>query len=202
MSHSRVISDSTGNLAECLQRISYSAAFQKALLMNSSGDQIPYVQPLLDVVGLFDELQIGYAMIGGVAAMYYGRARFTEDLDFVAVSGHMNVLAAHGDTMRRHHFDPACTHMLYHESGINIDVWKDQFSDEIVSRSREVELADRKVRIADPHDLIAMKLRAGRLRDDYDISEILRNQEIDDATIQSRVEPDQFQHYLEVKKRR
>jgi hypothetical protein len=182
MSRSRAISQTAGNLTECLHLISRSAAFQKALIMGSSDDEIPYVQPLLDVVDLFEELKIGYAMIGGVAAMYYGRSRFTDEFEFVA----SNDFGSH----------ECCD-----TNGIQIDVWKDEFSNGIISRSREVDLAGRKVRIADPHDLIAMKLRAGRLQDDYDISEILKHQKIDDAIIQARVQAEEFQHYLDVKKR-
>ena len=87
-----------------------------------NGTQVPYTQPLIDAVSLFEELKIGYALAGGVAAMYYGRARFTEDLEFVAASGHMDVLAANADAMRRHRFDPASTWKLYHESGVDIDM--------------------------------------------------------------------------------
>ena len=162
---------------------------------------VPYAQPLIDAVSLFEELKIAYALAGGVAAMYYGRARFTEDLDFVAASGHMDVLAANPDAMRRHHFDRASACKLYHDSGVDIDIWKDQHSDEIVARAREADLAGRKVGVADPHDLISMKLRAGRLQDDYDISEILRAQSIDEPLIRARVTSEQFQHFVEIKRR-
>jgi hypothetical protein len=57
------------------------------------------------------------------------------------------------------------------------------------------------VRIAEPQDLIAMKLRAGRLQDDYDISEILRGQAIDEAAVQSRVTLQQFAHFNEIRRR-
>lgn len=167
----------------------------------SPRDRVPYAGPLLDVVGLFNELGIGYALVGGVAAMYYGRTRFTEDVDFVAAGGHEDVLRSNPDAMRRHHFDPGCTWKLYHDSGVDIDIWKDEHADGIVSRAKEIALAGTTVRIADPHDLIAMKLRAGRIQDDYDVSEILKGTAIDDAIVDRRVTPEQFQHYLAVKKR-
>ena len=104
--------------------------------------------------------------------------------------------------MRDCGFDPACTWKLYHQSGIDIDVWKDQYSDAIVGRARIVELAGRPVRVAEPHDLIAMKLRAGRMRDDYDISEILLGREmIDDAVVRGRVSSAEFERYLQIKER-
>lgn len=157
--------------------------------------QTPYAQPLLDAASLFDELGIGYALIGGVAAMNYGRARFTEDVDFVAMSGHMDLLIQHPDIMQRHHFEPTCTWKLYHTSGIEIDIWKDQFSDEIVRRAETVTLAGRPIRIADRHDLIAMKLRANRVQDDYDISEMIKAGAVDEGVVAALVTPDEMDHF-------
>jgi len=175
---------------------------RRALMNETGGQPVPYARPLLDAVALFDELAIRYALVGGVASMYYGRARFTEDLDFVAHSGHRDVFDRNGDAMLRHGFDPTCSWKLYHETGVEIDLCKDEFSDQIVQRAVEVELVGRRVRIAEPHDLIAMKLRAGRLQDDYDISEILRGpRAIDDTVVKERVTPDQFAHYLSIKQR-
>ena len=37
------------------------------------------IKPLQDAVALFEELGIAYAVVGGIAAMVYGRARWTED---------------------------------------------------------------------------------------------------------------------------
>src|SRR5947208_8816669 len=122
MDVANALSRSAGDLAACLVRMSRGAGFRRAL-MAESGDQVPYAKPLLDAVELFEHLGIGYALIGGVAAMYYGRARFTEDLDFVAVAGHADVLSKHGGEMREHHFDPSSTWKLYHESGVEIDPW-------------------------------------------------------------------------------
>src|SRR3954471_20161285 len=167
-------------LDSTLKRMEYGRALKGALLMNPHPDTwVPYAQPLLDAVSLFEELKIGYALAGGIAAMYYGRSRFTEDVDFIAVSGHMETFAAHPETMQKHHFDPSCNFKLYHQSGVQVDLWKDDHADEIVSRASAVELAGRSIRIVEAHDLIAMKLRAKRLKDDYDISQILLNRQID-----------------------
>ncbi len=161
----------------------------------------PYVEALFDTVDLLEELGIGYALVGGVASMYYGRARFTEDLDFVAVSGRESVLAANPQAMRQWHFDPSCTWKLLHDSDVEVVLWKDEHSDRIVERAPRAELAGRSVRIAEPHDLIAMKLRAGRVQDDYDISEIVKGTAINDAVVQERVSPGQFSHYQAIRRR-
>src|SRR5580704_11827516 len=93
-----------GQLGPIIDRMEYGRAVKGALLMNARTEsQVPYAQPLLDAVSLFEELGIGYALVGGIAAMYYGRARFTEDVNFVAVAGHMQVLAAHRAEMEKHH---------------------------------------------------------------------------------------------------
>jgi len=191
---------SKGNLNACLERIAYGVAFRSAL-MGGQEENLPLRRPLLDAVALFEHLQLGYALVDGVAAMYYGRQRFTEDVDFAVVPGHMEVLAANGTIMKEHHFDPGCTFKLYHDSGIDVDIWKDEFSAEIISRAREADLAGQRVRIAEPHDLVAMKIRAGRVQDDYDITQILRGTPIDDAIVQQRITPEQYARYLELKQR-
>lgn len=160
-----------------------------------------YAAPLLDAVALFDELHIGYALIGGVAAMVWGRARYTEDIDFVAAAGHEAALKQHPDAMRRHHFDPSCTWKLYHDSGLEIDLWKDEHVEGIVARAVSVELAGRDVRVAEAHDLIAMKLRADRPQDDYDISEIVQRMSIDEATLAQRVDADALARFRAIRQR-
>jgi hypothetical protein len=185
-----------------LDRIGYGRALKSELLMNSKSENwVPYAQPLLDAVALFEELKIGYALIGGIAAMYYGRARFTEDVDFVAVTGHMNIFATHAAEMEKHHFASDCVHKLYHKSGVEVDLGKDAFADQIVGNAIEAELAGRPVRIIEVHDLIAMKLRAGRLKDDYDISEIVLNATVDEARLAGMVTPERLAHFHEIKQR-
>jgi hypothetical protein len=133
-----------GPLDPTLARMEYGRALKGALLMQGKpGDWVPYTQPLLDAVALFDALGIGYALVGGIAAMYYGRARFTEDVDFVAVTGHMDVFAVNPAIMEKYHFDPTCTYKLYHRSGVQVDLRKDEHADQIVANSHAVELSGR-----------------------------------------------------------
>ena len=192
-----------GKLDQTLARMDYGRALKGALLMAEKDPAwVPYAQPLLDAVSLFEELGIGYALIGGIAAMYYGRARFTEDVDFVAASGHPEILAAHPAETEKHHFDPTCTYKLYHQSGVQVDIWKDEHADGIIQRSNIVELAGRSVRVIEPHDLIAMKLRARRLKDDYDISQIAQSTVIDPERLKTLVTPQQFEQFKELAARR
>ncbi len=156
---------------------------------------------LLDAVTLFDELSIGYALIGGLAAMIYGKSRFTEDVDFVADPGHMDVLVAHPEAMRRHGFDPQCTWKLYHDSGITIDIWKDDYAQGIVQRAEPVQLAGRSIAVARVEDLVAMKLRSDRPQDEYDISEILKAGTLDSDKISTLITSAQAQRLDQIRRR-
>jgi len=97
--------------------------------------------------------------------------------------------------MKRHRLDPTRTFRLYHDSGIQIDLGKDEHAAGIVQRRVRRKVGDRFVHVAEPHDLIDMKLRADRPQDDYDISEIVRDQPIDRGEIKSRVTAGQFRRF-------
>lgn len=184
------MSSSRNQLGEILDRMDYGRALKGELLMNGKPDSwVPYAQPLLDAVALFEELNIGYALIGGIAAMYYGRSRFTEDVDFVVSGIGVPPMKNIGQTP-----------MLL-KSGVQVDLWKDEHANEIISRAIEVELAGNPIRIIEPHDLIAMKLRAGRLKDDYDISQMVLTTAIDETRLATMVSAEQFEHFSEIKKR-
>jgi hypothetical protein len=157
--------------------------------------------PLIDAVELFTRLNIPYALVGGIAAMIYGRARPTDDVDFVAATAHRDILAANPDVMRACHFDPSSTWKLYHDSGVKIDIWKDEHSDQIAARATTVQMGNQSVRVADPHDLIAMKLRANRIQDDYDVSQILKHRTIDEGRLQSLVTPAELAHFRAIQAR-
>jgi hypothetical protein len=46
-----------------------------------------------------------------------------------------------------------------------------------------------------------MKLRSGRLKDDYDISQIAASVSIDEARLRTMVTSDRFTHFLAIKDR-
>ena len=172
--------------------------------MTRDGETAPpsaLADTLHDAVALFRELKIKYALIGGLAAMVHGRSRYTEDVDFVAQPGHAEILARHPEVMRKHGFDPGCTWKLYHRSGIDVDLWKDQHAPDIVGRAVRRKLGQRFARVAEPHDLVAMKLRADRPQDDYDVAEILSAQSLDVQRLRPLVTAAQFRRFEQIKKR-
>ncbi|MBB6428601.1 hypothetical protein [Algisphaera agarilytica] len=191
-------------LLEALDQSRRGRASTRALTMGQSKQnqhESDLADALQDAVAMFRELKIGYALIGGLAAMVHGRSRYTEDVDFVAEPGHEDILAKHPEVMKRHRFDPACTWKLYHTSGIDIDLWKDDHAASIVKRAVRRKLGDRFAKVAEAHDLIAMKLRADRPQDDYDIAQIVEAQKIDAERIKSLVNASQFKRFKTIVQR-
>ena len=158
-------------------------------------------QALLAAVGLFEALHIPYALIGGLAAMVYGKSRFTEDVDFVAQPGHMQTLQSNTGVMQQFGFDPKCTWKLYHQSGIDIDIWKDEHASTIIEHAQPIRLAGTTVAVARAEDLVAMKLRSDRPQDEYDISEILKAGMLDQRQLQAIITDEQAQRLEQIKKR-
>ncbi len=189
------------DLGQCLDVINRALHTRRELLMDDAAPQADLTRALLDAVGLFEQLGISYALVGGLAAMYYGRARFTEDVDFIAAADHEQTLAQHPDAMRQWHFDPSCTWKLYHQTGIAIDLWKDAHVPAMLQRAISARLAGQTVQMVEVYDLLAMKLRADRPQDDYDISEICKQRQIDEQLLRQRVEPAQFERFVQLKKR-
>lgn len=191
-------------LAEALDQSRRGRASTRKLRMVDSNDKshdLDLALALQDAVSLFRELKIGYALIGGLAAMVHGRSRYTEDVDFVAEPGHSDVLADHPHAMKRYRFDPTCTRKLYHQSGISIDLWKDAHARDIIKRAVRRKLGERFTKVAEPHDLIAMKLRADRPKDDYDIAQIIEAQDLDPGRIKSLVTAKEFRRFEAIAKR-
>ncbi|MCY2953362.1 MAG: hypothetical protein NTU53_15490 [Planctomycetota bacterium] len=189
------------DLGACFAELARGLAFRNAIIGEPAGEAIAYVQPLLDVIRLFEELGIKYAIVGGIAATYYGGKRFSEGPDFVIASEDSQVLERKGEVMRRHRFALSNESELRHASGVEGKLWIDGHADEVVERACVRRIAGRLIRVADVHDLIAMQLRADRVQDDYDISEILKKTAVDDEVVRARVTTEQFGHYLAVKQR-
>ena len=136
---------------------------------------------VLAAISLFEEKQIEYALIGGVAAMYYGQPRFTDNIDFLVAGLNASQIAVEAIAPAKILFDTNCA--------------------EIVDRAFETPLKGRICRMVEVHDLIAMKLGVGRLSDDADISKIWLNNTIDDSRLRTLISPEQFAHFESIKRR-
>jgi hypothetical protein len=162
---------------------------------------------LKDVVGRFDEVGIEYFLVGSLATMYYGRPRFTQDVDLVVrikakQVSHFETLfpledyycppreVLHDEVIRRGSFN-----LIHQNSGIKVDVVIDKetaFYQSEFSRRKKMEIAPGLfVYIATPEDLILKKLayyREGQSEKHLnDIRDIMVNVRIDEDYIKEWV---------------
>lgn len=163
---------------------------------------------LKDVVKRFDEAGIEYFLVGSLATMYYGRPRFTQDVDLVVrikakqVSQFENLFpieeyycppkeVLHDEVIRRGSFN-----LINQSSGIKVDIVIDKETDFYASeftRRKKLTIAPGiEVFIASPEDLILKKLdyyREGQSEKHLlDIRDILVNIKVDEAYIKGWAE--------------
>jgi hypothetical protein len=140
----------------------------------------------LGLSGLFDDLAVGWVVIGGVAASTLGKARFTHDLDAAAAID-SDDLERFFREAARFGFRPRVADasqfakrnrilLLQHEpSGIDVDVSIAglPFEFEAIARAWPISYQGRQVPIASPEDMVIMKAVAKRPQDLEDIRNLL-----------------------------
>ncbi|MBX3039191.1 MAG: hypothetical protein KF789_00615 [Bdellovibrionaceae bacterium] len=166
------------------------------------------LEVLKDVVTRFDEAGIEYFLVGSLATMYYGRPRFTQDVDLVVRIKARQVpefLKAfpideyycppkeviQDEVGRKGRFN-----LFNQSSGVKIDVVIDKETDFYASefsRRQQVEMVPgTHIFIASPEDLILKKLdyfREGQSEKHLsDIRDILMNVQVDDTYLEMWVE--------------
>lgn len=162
---------------------------------------------LKDVVARLDRINIDYFLVGSLATMYYGRPRFTQDVDLVIrlkarqLSQFMLLFplneyycppqeVLHDEIIRRGSFN-----LINQSSGIKIDIVIDKetdFYNSEFSRCKKIEIAPGiEIFIASPEDLILKKLdfyREGQSEKHLnDIRDILMNVSVDETYIETWV---------------
>ncbi len=163
---------------------------------------------LRDVVQRFDKVGIEYFLVGSLATMYYGRPRFTQDVDLVVrikakqIADFENLFSLekyycppkeilHDEILRRGSFN-----LIHQDSGIKVDIVLDKetefYTSEFVRRTK-LELAPGiLVYVASPEDLILKKLdyyREGESEKHLnDIRDILMNVKTDETYLTKWVE--------------
>ena len=147
---------------------------------------MPLREALGDLVSLFRAERVPGVLIGGVAASFLGRPRFTRDIDAIVVLGEEGwgeFLSA----AARFRFAPrrsdalafakqARVLLLRHEpSGIEVDVVFAglPFEEEAIARAVWVECEDIRLPLPTPEDLLIMKAVANRPRDLADVEALL-----------------------------
>ena len=147
------------------------------------------VELLSDLDRAFSELEIKWYLFGAQAAILYGVARLTADVDVTVDPGEhstaelVGALGRHGfalrvspdeDFVRRSRVLPA----VHSATGLPVDVVLagPGLEELFLSRRRIIELEGLSVPVAALEDLIAMKLLAGRAKDRDDASALIATQ--------------------------
>ncbi len=141
------------------------------------------------LVDALEELGIEYVIVGGVAVVSWGNLRTTRDVDVV-------ILIREGDagrfaqTLVKHDFDvneedvikslEEKTHLTVFDklSDFHVDV-KGVYGKEderVLERRREVQVGERRVYLASPEEIIAMKLVYGSEQDLKDAESVYLRQ--------------------------
>ncbi|HEY2882150.1 MAG TPA: nucleotidyltransferase [Pirellulales bacterium] len=145
---------------------------------------------LRSVCRLLDEMQVEYAVMGGIAVRAYGLPRATYDVDFTAalspdeLETFFGRCEALGFTVAPQYRTgwvdrvagmPLVKVRLYlqHE-GIDVDVFLVElpFQREVIHRRRKEEVDGQMVWLTTPEDLILLKLIAARPRDALDVADV------------------------------
>lgn len=163
---------------------------------------------LQDVVRRFDKEGIEYFLVGSLATMYYGRPRFTQDVDLVVrikakQAGRFEELfpadeyyCPPHEVLRDEFSRKGSFNLIHQHSGIKVDIVLDKETDFYISeflRRTKVEIAPGiEVYIATPEDLIIKKLdffREGQSEKHLlDIRDVLMAVKVDDSYIEEWVQ--------------
>ena len=150
------------------------------------------------VLAALEERKVRYLVVGGVAVVLYGYARFTADLDLVIALDPPNVTAAmealsslgyrpRAPVAALEFADPAKRREWIHEKGLivlglwspkhpatEVDVFVEEpFGiDEALARATRAQLGASTITVASIPDLIELKRKAGRPKDLDDIEKL------------------------------
>lgn len=159
-------------------------------------------QALADLSAWFDEGQIPYTLIGGVAVSLVAQPRVTQDIDAViwVLPEGWTELVERG---ARFGYQPRITDpvgfaqkarvlLLFHaSSGIRADLSCGAlaFEQEAIARASTLRFGALSLKVSTPEDLLIMKAVAGRPRDIADIESILNaHPQLDAQRVRGRVQ--------------
>lgn len=167
-----------------------------------------HLDVLSDIADRLDKLGIDYILVGSLASMFYGRPRFTNDIDLVVqikatqlkkFQTHFQIedyycppIEILSDEVLRH----GSFNLIHHESNIKIDINLKKPTDFYESeflRRQKVKLSEKcEVYMASAEDIILKKLdffrEGGSEKHLNDIKEIMMETEVDRAYLDSWIE--------------
>jgi len=133
----------------------------------------------------FQTHNIRYCLIGGVAAGFWGKPRYTQDLDFTVVSrtGSLDEIIEllKKDKFKIKEKGPSQLQVTQKDKlifQVDIILAETDYQDWVVQRAKPVDIFEAKVPICSPEDLIILKLIANRRQDLVDIENILNNKAV------------------------
>lgn len=144
---------------------------------------------LKHVVALLRSRSTPFALIGAAAMAVHGVSRSTRDLDLFVIAREC-LSPAYWDSLRTAEFDVNIQEgdtedplagvvrlTAADQPPVDIVVGKPAWQAEILSRATETEIEGISVPVADPADLILLKLYAGGPQDAWDIQQLLACEE-------------------------
>ncbi len=166
------------------------------------------LEVLNDVIKRLDRVNVPYFLVGSLAAMFYSRPRFTNDIDLVLQIRAEQILSFENIFNIEDYYCPPTEvlkdevlrtgmfNLIHQESGIKIDVVllkKTEFYESEFKRRQKVEITPGNfIYIATAEDIIIKKLdfyrEGGSEKHIQDISEILAETAIDKDYIQKWVD--------------
>ena len=129
----------------------------------------------------FQEHNIRYCLIGGIAAGFWSEPRYTQDMDFTVVSKNKSILPL-TKLLQKEGFqvkkqgNSQCqiTQKGSLQFQADLILAETNYQDWVVARALEIELFDSKTYICSAEDIIILKLIAHRRQDLLDIENVLK----------------------------
>src|SRR5262245_9185939 len=166
----------------------HGSGFRRSCLLAMAAELAPLPRSLttalLELARAFEQKNVSYALIGGVATAFRSRPRFTRDLDFLLEVPQLTLPLLLAElTQRGFTFEPATVIRQWNQEhlttltfqGVRIDWLKPVLScyRHIIDHAMPEQLSGSMVRIASAEGLILLKLIAFRDQDQSDIRNLL-----------------------------
>lgn len=177
--------------------------------MKTPKEFLPLLEPLAALQRLVNRFDKCGVLIGGVASSLLGKPRFTADIDALFLLS-LKDIPLFIERAKDEGFEPRIRDakdfaiknrvllLVHSESETNLDVSLGvlPFEEEVVKRSKTIQLENISLRLPTPEDLIIMKAVAHRPQDLLDIQTLIENnRNIDKSRIEQWVK--EFANVLE-----